>query len=287
MMRSRRDPFTGAVSEGCVERVSSNTRAPRTAREGCQVAKFAATSGRAGDIRPRVGRDRVRDCVLPFRSNWKFGRGGRLGLVGESWLSEELVPRLFKALQLDRICFFYDVWPVLVLEPVEYPRLHESSLGFLRVGNGGKLKQDEDVVRVVDASKDSLALRLLARLGAVLLEHRAPRVVVTDLDPGDDECGHTPAPLVEYGDDGFDRDRDAGCAMRGRARPLPHPPSGGVLLAVGGDDRAGARVAWVRRVTGSGNYDDDLGDVPRDRAAALGDRGGDGRSHVGGETADR
>src|SRR5436309_4891864 len=63
---------------------------------------------------------------------------------------------------------------------------------FVRVVNGLELEEDEDVVRVVDVSEDSLHLRLFARTRPILIEHRPPGVVVADVDSGDDERSHWP-----------------------------------------------------------------------------------------------
>ena len=52
------------------------------------------------------------------------------------------------------------------------------------------------MVRIVDATEHTLDRRLFAHVRLVLVEHRPPRVVIADLDPGDDERGHRPAPLT-------------------------------------------------------------------------------------------
>src|SRR5437773_2400084 len=81
---------------------------------------------------------------------------------------------------------------MLVLEAVEHARLYEAMPRFVRVVNGLEFEEDEDVVRVVDVSEDSLHLRLFARTRPILIEHRPPGVVVADVDSGDDERSHWP-----------------------------------------------------------------------------------------------
>jgi hypothetical protein len=64
---------------------------------------------------------------------------------------------------------------MLVLEAIEHTRLHEAAPRLIRVVYGGELEEDEDVVRVVDATEDPLQLRLLARLSGDLDRTSASR----------------------------------------------------------------------------------------------------------------
>lgn len=62
---------------------------------------------------------------------------------------------------------------------------------FVRVLETGVLEVDEDLVGIVDTAKDSLSLCLLSCTWLVLVEHRAPSVVVAGLYASDDERGHS------------------------------------------------------------------------------------------------
>src|SRR5919106_2901833 len=97
------------------------------------------------------------------------------------------------------VCFDDHVGSMLVLEPVEYAGRHKSTLGFLSVVDGFELQQDEHMVRVVNAAKYALHPCVLSGPWPILIEHRAPRVVVADLNPGDDERVHLRS-LIESGD---------------------------------------------------------------------------------------
>ncbi len=56
---------------------------------------------------------------------------------------------------VDRSDLLDDVRAVLVLEPIEHSRRHESVPRLVRVVLGGELDQDEDVVRIVGATEDA------------------------------------------------------------------------------------------------------------------------------------
>jgi hypothetical protein len=60
---------------------------------------------------------------------------------------------------------------VLVHEAVEHARVHDPTASFIRVVDGGELEEDENVVRVVDAAEDTLHLRVLSRLRAILADN--------------------------------------------------------------------------------------------------------------------
>jgi hypothetical protein len=85
---------------------------------------------------------------------------------------------------------------VLVLEPVEHAGLDQPASRFARVLQRRELEEDEDVVRIVDAAKDAARRRRLAGTRPVLVEERPPCLVVTGLDPRDDECGRRATSLV-------------------------------------------------------------------------------------------